>query len=243
MPLLRTIPSTHSFSDCILAKRRASMIPTLLVMAVTMGLDFSEGFAFADYDEWTAVEGSVMIVEKNNDDNRRQLEKIEVVVEFPPGLYKVTPIGITMSSSHSDHGPENCIDGVTDDLTNFCRTDDEGMENDRPARLPWLAVNIPRSIVQCVKIYNRIGDGDFADLTRNLNVWVTYQPPSTTRAEFNHGKLLASFPGPLPRNSSVVIDAEEGIDGTWVVFQLNNMNNTINLAEIEVYAVPGPDGE
>ena len=78
-----------------------------------------------------------------------------------------------MSSSYENYPGYNCIDG---NMKTMCHTiEDEAW--------PWVAVEIPRSIVYQVRISNRADC--CGDRTKNMKVWVGDQLPITAGDEYS----------------------------------------------------------
>jgi len=100
---------------------------------------------------------------------------------------------------------------------------------------PWIAVEIPQSIVRKVKIINR---GDCCgDRTKNMKVWIGDYLPTTTDTEYSQGALIGTFMGPGTTGQVIEVTSQNGFVGKFVVVQMS-LTQAINLAEIEVFGEP-----
>ena len=116
----------------------------------------------------------------------------------------------TQSSTqdNNDHrfGAGNCIDGNTDSdkgpdgLYAICQT--------RGDPKPWFAIDYGTSVtVQRVEIFNR---GDCCGgRTRNVEVRISNELPSSSSEMFSGGNLLGSFAGPAVDGQHIVISGEK----------------------------------
>ena len=115
----------------------------------------------------------------------------------------------TQSSTHrnDDHryGAGNCIDGDTDSDIGpdgryaICHT--------RGAPKPWFAIDYGTSVaVQRVEIFNR---GAHGGRTRNVEVRISNELPTSSSEMFSGGNLLGSFAGPAVNGQHIVISGEK----------------------------------
>ena len=115
----------------------------------------------------------------------------------------------TQSSTqdNNDHrfGAGNCIDGNTDSdkgpdgLYAICQT--------RGDPKPWFAIDYGTSVtVQRVEIFNR---GAHGGRTRNVEVRISNELPSSSSEMFSGGNLLGSFAGPAVDGQHIVISGEK----------------------------------
>jgi len=148
---------------------------------------------------------------------------------------EITPVSVKMSSVWTgQHGiwtslpGELCIDNNKDTK---CHT--KGGES-----CPWVAVEIPRSRVQQVKITNRVDC--CGDRTKDINVYVGDTLPTSSRLPYRQGNLLGTFRGPGEEGQVIPFDNPEGLEGRYVIVQNFNRRSrkAINLAEIDVFGVP-----
>ena len=116
----------------------------------------------------------------------------------------------TQSSTHrnDDHkfGAGNCIDGVTDSDIGpdghyaICHTSHGDVK-------PWFAIDYDTSVaVQRVEIFNR---GDYGGRTRNVEVRISNELPTSSSEMFSGGNLLGSFAGPAVDGQHIVISGEK----------------------------------
>merc|ERR1719394_2076326 len=167
-----------------------------------------------------------------------RINEIEVFGE--PDV-KLTPLEAKMSSVYTENGTfpaDKCIDGVfkhsgPGNERNLCHTKGGEM-------YPWIAVNIPRSEVDSVRIYNRYRcpwDNQTSEVyqrTRNITVRVASTLPTTASSPFTEGSLFGEYKGPATQGELIELDdTTQHIVGTWVVLQMEDTKN-INLVEIEL---------
>jgi len=138
----------------------------------------------------------------------------------------ITPKAVTMSSSYENYPGYNCIDG---NMKTMCHT----LEGEA---WPWVAVEIPRSIVYQVRISNRADC--CGDRTKNMKVWVGDQLPITAGDEYSSGRLLGTFKGPGTKGQIIGIQSKTGLQGRYVILQMSR-TIAINLADIDVFGLKG----
>ena len=119
----------------------------------------------------------------------------------------------TQSSTHNndDHrfGAANCIDGDTDSDIGpdgryaICHT--QGAP--KVLSKPWFAIDYGTSVaVQRVEIFNR---GAYGGRTRNVEVRISNELPTSSSEMFSGGNLLGSFAGPAVDGQHIVISGEK----------------------------------
>ena len=117
----------------------------------------------------------------------------------------------TQSSTYSDGwgtlAADNCIDGDTDTLhglaTNgICATN--GGE-----ATPWISIDYgTRVIVERVEIFNR-ADGAAFERTRNVEVRISDELPTSADQMFSGGSLLGHFAGPGTDGQHIIISGQK----------------------------------
>lgn len=102
-------------------------------------------------------------------------------------------------------GADMCIDGNTgsdrgpDGRYALCHT------NRDPA--PWIAIDYGTSVtVQRVEIFNR---GTAGSRTRNVDVRVSNNLPTSGRQMFSGGNLLGRFAGPATNGQHIIISGQK----------------------------------
>ena len=106
------------------------------------------------------------------------------------------PMTATQSSTYENdahqYGAGNCIDGNTDWNTGLCHTNGDGA--------PWIAIDYGTSvIVQRVELFNRAGGNiweNYGQRTRNVDVRISDELPTSRSQMFSGGTLLGHFAGP-----------------------------------------------
>ena len=117
------------------------------------------------------------------------------------GVELLQPVTAQMSSTHSPRTADRCIDGDTEtaanhDHTNLCHTQNEG--------LPWLAIDYGTPVtVKRVEIFNR--DDCCGDRTKNVDVRVAYELPTSSSQMFSGGSLLGHFAGPGTDGQHIIV--------------------------------------
>ena len=148
-----------------------------------------------------------------------------------PGISQLQPISAQLSSTNSDRvGADKCIDGITDGT--ICHSIRE--------KAPWLALDFGDGAsvaVEKVVLYNR-GDSKAAR-TRQVEVRLAEEMPTSSATMFNGGALLGTFPGPAVSGQQV--DIKSGSNwatqsGRYVVVQMIN-NDILNLLEVVAYGI------
>ena len=105
----------------------------------------------------------------------------------------------------ADFPAAKCIDGDTEGHSfhdrNMCHTNGE--------RSPWLAIDYGTTVtVKTVEIYNR--ESCCGDRTRNVEVRVSNELPTSISQMFSGGSLLGTFPGPATNGQNFEISGEKG---------------------------------
>ena len=131
-------------------------------------------------------------------------------------------------------GPEKCIDGVIDNPENFslCATYTE--------KAPWLAIdygeNAKVSVAEVV-LYNR--EDCCHRRTRNVEIWLADEIPTSGAEKFSGGNLIGTFAGPGTPGERIVIQSQQGWEkksGRYLIVQISNGNKGIILNLREVVA-------
>ena len=106
----------------------------------------------------------------------------------------------TQSSTLPGYGAEKCIDGIISvDTHKVCHTWGD------PA--PWLAIDYRISVtVQRVELFNRIGC--CGERTRNVDVRISDELPTSASQMFSGGTLLGHFAGPGTNGQHIVISGQ-----------------------------------
>ena len=112
---------------------------------------------------------------------------------------ELKPVSARQSSTNDIHVAERCIDGKID---SFCHTIGGGHPS------PWLAIDYKTLVsVQRVEIFNR---GDCCGgRTRNVEVRISNELPTSSSQMFSGGNLLGSFAGPAVDGQHIVISGEK----------------------------------
>ena len=103
------------------------------------------------------------------------------------------------------YGAGNCIDGNTAPVSTMphggiCHTENGEAK-------PWIAIDYgTRVIVERVEIFNRDG---FEDRTRNVDVRISDEPPTSGDQMFSGGHLLGHFAGPGTGGQHIIISGQK----------------------------------
>ena len=102
------------------------------------------------------------------------------------------------SSTNDIHVAERCIDG---DIKSFCYT----VDGEHPS--PWLAIDYKTSVtVQRVEIFNRVDC--CGERTRNVDVRIANELPTSASEMFTGGTLFGHFAGPGANGQHINISGQ-----------------------------------
>mgnify|MGYP001348491184 CR=1 FL=1 len=110
----------------------------------------------------------------------------------------------TLSFDESSYGAGNCIDGNTAPVSTMphggiCHTENGEAK-------PWIAIDYgTRVIVERVEIFNRDG---FEDRTRNVDVRISDELPTSGSQMFSGGTLLGHFAGPGTTGQHIIVSGQ-----------------------------------
>ena len=133
------------------------------------------------------------------------------------GSEKMVPLSALMSSTYKTMSANKCIDGVTDRRHHLCHSLKESH--------PWLALDFGKQAkvsVEKVVLFNR-RDGSWAR-TKNVQIRLSNELPSTKKQMFSGGEPLGTFKGPATRGEQVEIYSGPGWEkktGRYLVIQMN----------------------
>ena len=141
---------------------------------------------------------------------------------------KLVPYAASMSSLHrSGFEASKCINGdsTTGTNSNLCHTAGNG------DRAPWLLLKFQdRVAVTRVVIYNRVNR---RSTTRNLEVRLTDELPTTGDRMYTGGQLLGTFEGP-GTDGQVISVSGSAKTGRYVLIQMNHQD-VLHFHEISVF--------
>ena len=104
----------------------------------------------------------------------------------------------TLSSTYGEFPGANCIDGSFSFLS-MCNTNNDAT--------PWIAIDYgTRVIVERVEIFNRDG---FEDRTRNVDVRISDELPTSGSQMFSGGTLLGHFAGPATDGQHIIVSGQK----------------------------------
>jgi len=151
---------------------------------------------------------------------------------------ELKPVKATMSSTfkNNDHfRADKCIDGNT-------RGPDVGVSDGEAVDLchtavepkPWLAIDFGSgAAVRRVEIFNRIDC--CAERTRNIEVRVSNELPTSGQQMFTGGRLLGNFAGPAEKGQKISILGQRTLTGRFVIVQMDNGQDELNLKEVKAF--------
>ena len=141
------------------------------------------------------------------------------------------------STYHEGNGPDKCIDGITDGPDShpgdLCHTNNE--------QAPWLALDFGEDLrvsVDNVLLYNRVNRNDIAGRTRNVEIRLSEELPTSASSMFTGGSLLGTFAGPGTSGQMILIESGANWPtkyGRYVIVQMDNGNDPLNLKEVTVF--------
>ena len=115
----------------------------------------------------------------------------------------------TQSSTYKSHHAALCIDGDTGPVDglgmwDFCHTKNE--------RYPWFAADYGIAYaIERVEIVNRHNCRSCAKWTRNVEVRVSDDLPTSASRKFSGGSLLGTFAGPGTKGQHITISGGDKI--------------------------------
>ena len=111
----------------------------------------------------------------------------------------------TLSSTlRAGFGAGNCIDGDTETI----HPGENAMCHTKNDATPWIAVDYGTSvIVERVEIFNR--RDCCGDRTRNVDVRISDQLPTSGDQMFSGGSLLGHFAGPGTKGQHIIISGQK----------------------------------
>ena len=125
---------------------------------------------------------------------------------------ELEPVTASQSSTFADDalqfGAANCIDGEIrdvdhgpDGIRSICHTNDEAT--------PWIAVDYGTLVtVQRVEIFNRPGAAAYGSRTRNVDVRISDELPTSGSQMFSGGTLFGHFAGPGTDGQHIIISGQ-----------------------------------
>ena len=133
-------------------------------------------------------------------------------------------------SGTSKYPGSNCIDGITSDKSNLCATPGK---NIKPCQ--WLALQFQEQVeVFRVDIYNRNNkNAGVPERTRNLEVRLTYELPTSADSMFTEGHQLGTFDGPGKSGQIIKVEGPAQV-GRYVLIQMNHKAQ-MAFHEVKVY--------
>ena len=145
-----------------------------------------------------------------------------------------------MSSVHHTEGPEKCIDGITDGPDghpgDLCHTNPG-------EQFPWFAMDFGKDFrvsAEKVLLYNRVNSSSDATRTRNVEIRLSDELPTSTTTIFAGGALLGTFAGPGTSGQVIEIESAPGWSmktGRYLIVQMDNDNEPLNLKEVTAFGV------
>ena len=132
-----------------------------------------------------------------------------------------------MSSQHKDFEASKCTNGDSTTLTNsnLCHTVVNGDS------APWLLLKFQNQVaVTRVDIYNR---AKYGSRTRNLEVRLTEEEPTTADTMYTRGQLLGTFEGPGAKGQIISVGGPAKT-GRYVLIQMNHQD-VLHFHEVSVF--------
>ena len=136
---------------------------------------------------------------------------------------QLVPTDAHMSTTYGNMKATRCIDG--NKTHGLCH-------NDCQENAPWLAVEFPDPVeVTRVDIYNR--RDEWGSRTKNLEVRLTNDLPTSGDQMFTGGKLLGTWAGPGKDGEIVKIEGS-ALTGRYILIQMNG-RDCLHLLEVEAF--------
>ena len=155
------------------------------------------------------------------------------------GVHQLQPITALLSSTHNPlaggGGADKCIDGITNSADgNLCHSQIEAA--------PWLVLDFGEGAkvsIERVLLYNR--EDSAAARTKNVEVRLSNELPTSSATMYSGGFLLGTFQGPAV--PSQIVEIKTGLGhGRYLIVQINHMNpmnnnDHLNLVEVVAFGV------
>ena len=130
-------------------------------------------------------------------------------IAFTGPVVELEPVTATLSSVYVNgvyvYGAGNCIDGNTAPVSTL---PEGGICHTNKDATPWIAIDYgTRVIVERVEIFNR--DGYYGDRTRNVDVRISDELPTSGSQMFSGGTLLGHFAGPATNGQHIIISGQK----------------------------------
>ena len=134
------------------------------------------------------------------------------------------PNNAHMSTVYGNMEATRCIDGD--------KTGDEVCHSNCQENAPWLALEFVEGTVEVtrVDIYNKNKNGA---KTKNLEVRLTNELPTSGDQMYTGGELLGTFAGPGGNGEIIKVEGS-ALTGKYVLIQMDN-KDCLNLLEVGVF--------
>ena len=155
------------------------------------------------------------------------------------GVHQLKPITALLSTTYNPlaggGGADKCIDGITNSADgNLCHSQIEAA--------PWLVLDFGEGAkvsIERVLLYNR--EDSAAARTKNVEVRLSNELPTSSSSMYSGGFLLGTFQGPAVPSQIVEIKTALG-HGRYLIVQINHMNpmnnnDYLNLVEAVAFGV------
>merc|ERR1712061_310560 len=131
------------------------------------------------------------------------------------------------------YGAANCIDGVINPANrSICHTSETAT--------PWIAIDYGTSVtVERVEIFNR--HHCCGSRTKNVDVRISNELPTSETQMFSGGTLLGHFAGPGTDGQHIGISGQAA-SGRYVIVQMDNGGLPMNLDEVKAFGSFTPRG-
>ena len=123
------------------------------------------------------------------------------ILTFTGPAFELEPVTAALSLTyHDNYRAAFCIDGNTEDRRGICVTNGE--------MAPWIAIDYgTRVIVETVEIFNRLSC--CGDRTRNVDVRIVDELPTSGSEMYSGGTLLGHFTGPATNGQHIIIEGQQ----------------------------------
>ena len=136
---------------------------------------------------------------------------------------KLVPVTASMSSVHiEDNSADQCLMEWFQCITQTETT-------------PWLVLDYG-SEVQVDSVVLHVPSSTWAHRTRNVNIWVSSNPPVSNSELFTGGQLLGMFEGPATGEEGIEVKSDTELTGRYVVVQMDFTLKADNLMLKQVTA-------
>ena len=121
--------------------------------------------------------------------------------------FELEPVSASQSSTHGNGTAANCIDSEINSFGTLVPGDARSICHTKWDATPWLAIDYGTSVtIHRVEIFNR--QDCCGERTRNVDVRISNELPTSGSQMFSGGTLLGHFAGPGTDGQHIIISGQ-----------------------------------